>query len=225
MKHLPVFALAVFGFLALAGCATAPPEEKEFPAPKEGLMADAVFGTPVAIDGTFDPVFTKAQAIETTKKTMGDKSATAKARVIWDMKFVYVFLEVQDPALSDVNTNAWEQDSIEVFIDESNTKAEKYLAGDAQYRVNFKNAATGGTGADLKKIKSGVKIVSGGYNVTIAVPFIATTPVAGAYIGFDLQVNDDDGSGARTGQRNWNDDSNNGWRYPVVFGNLHLRSK
>jgi endo-1,4-beta-xylanase len=225
MKQAMIIAIACLVLFAAAGCATAPPPEKDFPAPTEGLIADAVYGTPAAIDGTLDPAFAKAPVIETKQKTMGDKSATATARVVWDMKYVYVFMEVQDPKLSDVNKNPWEQDSIEVFIDESDSKAEKYVAGDAQYRVNYKNVVTGGTGADLKKVKSGAKITADGYNVTVAVPFLATTPVAGSYIGFDLQVNDDDGSGARTGQRNWCDDTNNGWRYPTVFGNLHLRSK
>jgi endo-1,4-beta-xylanase len=229
MKKAMIVVLAILGLAFIMGCTTtsssaAAPMEKEFPAP-EGQIADAVWGTPAAIDGSMDPAFEKATPIETGMETMGDNAATAKAWMLWDNQYVYVHLEVMDPKLSDANANPWEKDSIEVFIDEKNTKTDKYTAGDAQYRVNFKNEKSVGTGGSLDKMKSGAMVIDGGYAVTIAVPFLVTKPVAGSYIGFDVQVNDDDGSGMRTGQRNWNDDTNNGWQNASVFGNLHLRSK
>jgi endo-1,4-beta-xylanase len=228
MKKTLLIATVCLGLLAIIGCASssaaAAPQATTVPAPK-GLIADALPGTPAAIDGTMDPVFAKAAVIETTQKSQGDNAATAKVRVVWDAKFIYVYAEVKDPKLSDTSANPWEQDSLEVFIDESNTKTEKYTAGDAQYRVNFKNVVSGGSGADTTKVKSGAKIVDGGYNITVAVPFLKTTPKAGSYIGFDLQVNDDDGGGARSGQRNWSDSTNNGWQSAAVFGNLHLLAK
>jgi endo-1,4-beta-xylanase len=224
MKRTMVMIVACLALTALAGCVTMPKEEKSFPKP-EGQIAEAVWGTPSAIDGTLDPVFANAKVIATSKETMGDTAATAKARMAWDYEYLYVFFEVKDPKLSDVNSNPWEKDSIEVFIDEKNSKTDAYEEGHAQYRVNYKNEVTVGTGGKLEAVKSGAKVVDGGYNVTIAVPFQLGEPVAGAYIGFDIQVNDDDGSGVRTGQRNWCDDTNNGWRIPAVFGNLHLRIK
>ena len=160
MKKALFVMLACLGLAAMLSCATAPAaaagptEEKVFPKP-EGPIAEAVFGTPSAIDGSMEPAFAKARVIETTKKTMGETAASAKAWMVWDYQYLYVHFEVKDPKLSDANNNPWEKDSIEVFIDELNTKTDTYTEGDAQYRVNFKNVVTGGTGADITKLKSG----------------------------------------------------------------------
>jgi endo-1,4-beta-xylanase len=231
MKKLLLIALTCIGFIALIGCAsgsgstTAQPAPAPAPAPVSGPLVNAVAGTPKASDGTMDPVFANAPVIETKMQAMGDaKTANAKARVAWDAKFLYVYIEVTDPILSDKSGNAWEQDSIEVYIDENNAKSGSYTSGIAQYRVNFKNVVSGGTGADTSKFKSGVKVVTGGYNVTVAIPFLKTTPKAGSTIGFDFQTNDDGaGTGARSGVKDWANATNNNYQDASGFGNAKLQ--
>ncbi len=231
MKKALLIAMACLGLVALMACASsgaaaAPKKEeaKAMPEPKVGPKVEAVKGTPKAIDGTMDPVFAKAPVAETTMLTMGDaKTAHAKARVAWDEKYLYVYMEVKDPVLSDKNSNAWEQDSVEVYIDEKNAKSETYGTGIAQYRVNFKNVASGGTGAKMSQFKSGVKIVDGGYNVTVAVPFVLGAPKAGSWIGFDFQTNDDGkGDGVRSGIKDWANTTNNNYQNASQFGNAKL---
>ena len=226
MKKALMLVLACLGLVAMMACTTASSGTTmtaEIAEP-EGPKVEAVHGTPKAIDGTMDTVFEKAPVIETEMMAMGDENSShATARVAWDDNYLYVYMEVKDPVLSDAAANPWEQDSVEVYIDEKNAKSETYTAGIAQYRVNFKNVTSGGTGAKMDKFKSGVKVVDGGYNVTVAVPFALGAPKAGTWIGFDFQTNDDGaGDGVRSGIKDWANDTNNNWQNASKFGNAKL---
>jgi len=232
MKKVVFIALACVAALAAFSCtSTAKPAEKPAPAPAaaapaapSGPMVEAVRGTPAAIDGTMDPVFAKAQVIETGMIAVGDTSqAHAKGRLAWDDKYLYVFIEVKDAVLCDKSPNPWEQDSVEIYIDEKNSKKGSYPPGVAQYRVSYNNKASGGTGAKLSEFKSGVKIVDGGYNVTVAIPFTLGAPAAGTVIGFDFQTNDDGtGKGVRSGIKDWANKTNNNYQSAQYFGNAKL---
>jgi len=181
----------------------------------------AVRGTPT-VDGVIDAAWQKAPAFVTTVATQGDRSAEGTFRVLWDDKNLYVLAEVKDATLDDTSPNVYEQDSIEVFIDQNNHKTEGYEADDGQYRVNFRNLASfNGNPAAQAGFRSAAKAVPGGYVVELVIPFTAVTPVAGLVIGFDAQVNDGT-AGKRTGIRNFNDSSNSGWQSSLGYGLLVL---
>jgi endo-1,4-beta-xylanase len=232
MKKALLIAMACLAVLTMMACtstassaaSTTKEEAAPVPEPKVGPKVDAVHGTPQVIDGTMDPVFEKAPVIETTMLTTGDdKTANAKARLAWDDKFLYVYVEVTDPVLSDKSTNSWEQDSVEIYIDEKDAKSASYTTGIAQYRVNFKNVVSGGSGAKMSQFKTGVKIVDGGYTVTAAVPFVLGAPKAGSWIGFDFQTNDDGkGDGVRSGIKDWANTTNQNYQNASQFGNAKL---
>ena len=40
--------------------------------------------------------------------------------------------------------NVWEQDSVEIFVDQNNGKTDVYQEDDGQYRMNFNNARSFG---------------------------------------------------------------------------------
>jgi endo-1,4-beta-xylanase len=228
MKKATLIVLAVLALVAVLGCASAAPAAKEekkadaAPAPA-GPMTSAVAGT-ATVDGVKDAIYDKAPVVETVLTTIGDaKTSHAKAQLVWDANALYAFVEVKDPVLSDKNANAWEQDSVEVYIDEKNTKSATYVAGVAQYRVNFKNVASGGSGAKMSAFKSAAKVVDGGFIVELAIPFTLGAPKAGTIIGFDLQTNDDGkGDGVRSGIKDWANTTNNNYQNASKFGNCKL---
>lgn len=182
----------------------------------------AKYGTPV-IDGEIDEIWSNAELYSTTTVISGTlNNAVADFRLLWDESALYVLAKVKDANLNKDNQDPWEQDSIEFFIDENNNKTGFYESDDAQYRVNYLNEQSFGTGASAANFKTASKIVDNGYLVEAAISWKTITPTPGHVIGFDVQVNDADGSGKRVGIITWSDPTGNNWQSTVNFGNIVL---
>ena len=69
--------------------------------------------------------------------------ATAKVRLLWHDDSIDVLAEVTDPRSTRPSTNAWEQDSVEIFLDPANAKSGAYNPADGQYRINYLGARVG----------------------------------------------------------------------------------
>jgi endo-1,4-beta-xylanase len=176
-------------------------------------IANAKKGTPV-IDGTVDDAWADAPEIETNIKVEGNGAgARAKIKLMWDeSNTLYLLYTVTDAKLGKKNENPWEQDSVEVFIDENNARAPAYDSDDAQFRVNYVNVQTFAGNANAKRIRSATKEIPGGYLVEAAIKMDTITLQPGAIIGFDAQINDDLGTGSRGSVQMWNDGSGNTWQ-------------
>ena len=181
----------------------------------------ARYGTPV-IDGETDGIWSKAPVLKLNRYQMAWEGATGTARVLWDEKNLYVQIIVNDAQLDKANANPWEQDSVEVFVDENNEKTTFYQEDDGQYRVNFENTATFNPEGIGKGFESAVKVTKSSYMVEMKIPFRTITPKADMQIGFDAQINDAKG-GVRQSVANWNDASGNGYQDTSVFGTLTLK--
>ncbi len=194
------------------------PEEKPLTEPK---ITKAVYGTPV-IDGVFEGGWNSAEHIEVNQYIQNEIGAKAKAYAMWDESHLYVFIRVSDDNLQGVNENPWEQDSVEVFIDENLGRTSTYEADDVQYRINYKNEVTINGGPDKNGILSKVVLTDFGYDVELAIPFYDGSKVKGQSIGFDIQINDDQGSGQRDSVVIWNDLTGMGWQSTLGLGTLIL---
>jgi len=190
-------------------------------------LASAKKGTPV-IDAEMDELYKDTEEISTETVVMGSLAgAKAKARMLWDEDHIYVYAIITDPILDDRSSNPWEQDSLEIFIDENNAKTPSYQSDDAQYRVNYKNVQTFGTGASKENIVSATKILKDGdkivgYVVELGIKMKSIKLSKGIIIGFDIQVNDGT-DGTRVNILTWNDPFGNNWRDTSKFGNLELQ--
>lgn len=168
---------------------------------------DAVRGTPV-LDGVAERAWSRARSITTNVRDSGAPGATATAKLLWDDRHLYVLATVTDPVLDESSPNAWEQDSIEIFVDPDNSKNTGYTDQDGQYRISFTNRQTisgnfdGAAIAD--NLRSAVRLVPGGYVVEAAIELDPVTPRPGSLVGFDLQVNDAT-DGVRTAAATWHD--------------------
>jgi len=182
------------------------------------------YGKPV-IDGKLDEVWKKQSELPLSV-IVGDTVATAKVRAMWDDTYFYAYFDVTDGTLSKVSENVWEQDSIEVFLDQKNQKSSTYEEDDSQYRINFDNEASfNGTKCIADNLVSATQITDHGYAVEVAIKWTDIKPADGTIIGVDFQINDDAGSGSRAGTYNWYDGTGTGYINPSVLGTATLIKK
>jgi len=182
----------------------------------------AKYGTPI-IDAEIDEIWSQAEEYSTQTVVSGSlNNARAQFKVLWDEKALYVLAVVTDSLLNKDNANPWEQDSLEIFVDENNNKTGFYESDDAQYRVNYVNEQSFGTGATAATFKTAAKVIENGYIIEAAISWKTMSPSGGEVIGFDVQVNDADASGKRAGILTWNDPTGNNYQSTVNFGNIVL---
>jgi endo-1,4-beta-xylanase len=180
----------------------------------------ATFGTPV-VDGVADAAWDKAVAMDVNQYQMAWQGATGTAKVMWDEKSLYVLLQVSDAQLDKTSANAWEQDSVEVFLDENNGKTSFYQDDDGQFRVNYDNEASFNPAAISEGFASATVVSGTSYTVEMMIPLRTMTAKAGLEIGFDAQINDGK-DGARQSVAAWNDTTGNGYQDTSVYGILTL---
>ncbi len=148
---------------------------------------------------------------------------TANAKVLWDEEKLYVLVDVKDEVLNKDSSDAWQQDSVEFFIDENNAKSSSYQADDKQYRVNYENTHSfNGTKCLEENIESAAVLTEEGYRIEASFKWTDIQPTAGTRVGFELQINDANASGKRSGTLSWADKTGNGYASPEVFGTILL---
>ena len=178
----------------------------------------------VEIDGKADSEWDKAVAIPLTINL--GASVTADAKVLWDDENLYVYATVKDPVLNKDNGEAYQQDSLEVFIDENNAKTESYDDDDKQYRINYENEHSfNGKKCLEENVQSFAKVTEDGYVIEAAFKWTDIQPKKGDRIGLEFQINDADDSGARIGTLSWNDETGMGWSKSSVYGTIELAAE
>lgn len=183
--------------------------------------AEATKGTPT-IDGEIDAIWADANVLDINTYSMG-AGATGTAKVLWDEDYIYVLAEVKDPVLSAASPNTYEQDTVEIFLDENNHKTTAYESDDIQARTNYlgEKSVTDGLSADA--FISAAATTSDGYLVEFAIPTTLGGFASGQVVGFDAQINDDgDGEGKRTSISNWYDLTGMGYTDVSGLGLLKL---
>lgn len=178
----------------------------------------------VKIDGEADSAWDKAVAIPLTINLKA--SVTADAKVLWDDENLYVYATVKDPVLNKDGGDAYQQDSLEVFIDENNAKTESYDDDDKQYRINYENEHSfNGKKCLEENVQSAAKVTGDGYVIEAAFKWTDIQPKEGDRIGLEFQINDADASGARIGTLSWNDETGMGWSKSSVYGTIELTAE
>ncbi len=186
-----------------------------------GSQITAQFATP-AVDGEIEEAWDAAQAYNLTKpNTRSDTSATAK--LLWDDTTLYVLFEVTDGNLDKTNSANYQQDSVEVFMDELNNGGNSYGSDDVHYRVNYDNQKSTDAGA-ASRWNTAVKVVEGGYVAEVAVDFDSIQPANDTVIAFDGQVNCCSG-GTRQGTISLFDTTGNAYQNPSLLGKVVLAGR
>ncbi|PYG86857.1 endo-1,4-beta-xylanase [Ruminiclostridium sufflavum DSM 19573] len=183
---------------------------------------EAIKGTPV-IDGTKDTIWDSANEISVNKYINAASGATAVARTMWDDKKLYVYAAVTDSSLHKESKDSYQQDSIEIFLDQKNDKTDSYGDDDGQYRINFENEQSFGSNPGGSMVTSAAIVTDTGYVIEAAIDLDKINAAEGAVLGFDIQVNNSDNSeGKRDSVAIWNDVSGNSWSNLVKIGVVKL---
>ncbi len=211
---------------------------------------------PPIIDGNADDAWTNAPSYKLenvlTSFGSGEKPSalsspddlSADFRAMWDNDNLYLLVDVTDDKLvADTDPDHpiavpsgsttipwWYDDSVEIYIDGDNAKAQQYGKHDAQMRINWspskptmrcynQNVETPLPGTEFAMVKT-----AKGYRTEVKVPWsaLAVKPKPAARIGLDIHVNDDDNGGERDKKITWHDKQDNAWESPQAFGNAEL---
>lgn len=152
--------------------------------------------------------------------------------IMYDANYLYIIVDVIDndlknPDPADV-ANYWHNDGVEIYIDIGNNKAGGYAMDDYQYALVWnkgglletKHGSTGGVGYS-QTTKAG----NLGYIMEFRFPWSTLgggTPTPGSYIGFDVKLNDDDGTPGRDNQLAWKDGTFAAYNNTSLFGTLQF---
>ena len=185
----------------------------------DNKVLETKYGIPT-IDGDIDSVWNLASSVETNVLVEGKAGAKATVKTLWADSYVYVLYQVKDSILDKTSKDDYQQDSVEAFLDENNSRGETYDADDVQYRVNYENKQSFNGKCDKANFKSSAKTNGDGYVVEMAIP-LKIPGVADKIMGFDAQVNDGT-AGKRTGVLSWCDKSGKGYATMAKIGNIKL---
>ncbi len=176
-------------------------------------------GTPAL--GTDDEIWNSVNPVDLNIRL--GAACSAKAKLLWDEENLYVKAYVTDDVLNAASKDAYQQDSVEIFIDENNAKATSYEDDDKQYRVSYENNQSfNGTKCVADNITSVANVTEDGYVIEAAIKWTEGAQAAGNKIGIELQINDAGSNGSRIGTLSWFDQSGNGYQNPAVFGTATL---
>ncbi|MGM7697657.1 endo-1,4-beta-xylanase [Microbacterium sp. A84] len=188
------------------------------------------------VDGIVDEVWADAAVAQTARTVEGDASgAQAQVRTLWQGNQLYVLYEVTDPVVDNSNSDAWNRDSVEVFLDLGNTKAGTYGPNDTQIRITTDGDLSFGTGdAALQQARvasSATALTETGYVVEVAIDLLGESggqsdvPLGGldTFHGLDFQVNDGR-DGARFAVHTWAEPTGTGYQNTARWGVARLVS-
>jgi hypothetical protein len=208
---------------------------KEFAAAEEVKKQTAVTvkqapASPV-IDGNADGTWSTADRNKIANLLYSPVSSpndlAAGFKAMWDTNNLYLLVDVTDDVLKSDSEQGYQDDGIEVFIDADNSKSSEY--GENDYQYIFKWDKTAAKAQEVRHNRTeGVQVAiaptADGYEMEIKFPWstLGTKPSAGARIGLDVHVNDDDDGGDRDTKITWHDKQDNAWQNPKLFGNAEL---
>jgi hypothetical protein len=185
------------------------------------------------IDGNLDEAWNGSRsyklenAIYTPPTSPADLSASYRA--MWDENNLYMFVDVTDDVLrhDTAAANWYESDSVEIYIDADDAKASAYGQNDYQYAFNWDKTSPGMQEAKHNRtagVEHALVTTDKGYRLEIKFPWttLGVKPSAGAKVGLDVQVNDNDAEGKRKSKITWHATEDNAWETPQAFGNAEL---
>jgi len=181
--------------------------------------------TAPTIDGSVDSVWSTANSYSIANVIVGtvsgDSDLSGTWRAMWDSSNLYYLVEITDDSLMNDSTEAWDDDSVEIFIDADNSKDTSY-DGVNDYQYGFRwNDGTIHLGSNSASNTTGIVFTiadtANGYTLEVSIPWstLGVTAAQGNLIGTDVQANDDDDGGSRDGKKAWYATNDNCWQDPM----------
>jgi len=147
-----------------------------------------------------------------------DADASFEFAALVDNDWLYVAVDIKDDSIISGETDDWQDDSVEVYIDANHARTETYEGDDVQFTIGAGNIGgdinnphlTGSGGPADAGTHAAVVESIGGWIVEAAIPLSNSkwniNPSAGTVIGFNVHFNDDDdGGNTREHKLIWSD--------------------
>jgi hypothetical protein len=146
-----------------------------------------------------------------------DADASLEFAAVADDDWLYVAIDVKDDTIISGESDNWEDDSVEIYIDANHARTETYEDDDAQITIGAGSIGqavdspiiTGSSGAADIGTQAAVVATAGGWIVEAAVPMNCSkwslNSAAGNVIGFNVHFNDDDDNDTRDHKLIWSD--------------------
>jgi hypothetical protein len=205
-------------------------------------------GTTITIDGELDAIFTRANPITQNHHGNGNiyptdfNDAFVRTYVLYDDDNLYGYFDVydDDPYGDDATAVDWQRNGVEIYTDADNSKDPSNSSdlGPNDQHLTFRHeyigneaASVGGLGWKAGTNTTGVefKITDDelGYNVEFMIPLEALqiAPIEGSEIGFEIQQNDNDGTGREHISKWWLAVGDSSWQWPSTWGTAYLGSE
>jgi hypothetical protein len=171
---------------------------------------------------------------------------SARFKVMFDDSNFYIFVEIQDSVI-DTTFSDYQGDGVEIYFDGDYSHGDTYDGvNDNQIRITVDDVVLADTDSSLAIDGTVFKVLRTplGYNVEASFPLdvlqiypsedpepaldadgvvIPGTGIApNNIIGFEVQINDNDGGGNRETIMRWYSDDNDSWQNPSLFGQARL---
>lgn len=170
--------------------------------------------------------------IEQLLKDSTGRENKAKYGLLWDKNYLYVGIDIEDSKL--VERKLWLGDEVSVFIDANNDKKGSYeVPYDVQIGYGYTEDGSskvfgfggGSAGRNPDEIKKAQKKTDTGWAVEMAIPwsFLGIDPQMQRKLGFDIAVDDNDGTDAFDSTLFWSkNETSQSWRTTEGFGTAVL---
>jgi len=238
---LSVHAIIIISFVfgSLAGDVT---PGKDIAGGEFGVVYECAFPNTVVVDGDlgddawqYAPWHTITHE-EGTQPAPDAADATCSFAAVADNEWLYVALRLTDDIIHAGETDTWEDDSIEIYIDANHAATDTYEGDDAQITIGAGSIGEDvdapllsgmGDGAGTGTL-AGVVESADGWVVEAAVPLNNSkwdiVPQDGLVIGFNIHFNDDDDGATRDHKLIWSllDVDDKSWENTSRFADLEF---
>ena len=186
----------------------------------------SVFDVANVVDGEFD----------------SPEDYTVTLNMKWDVDSVYLVFDIVDDSINtNLNSDIYLNDNIEVYFDMLNTKIQNWprnngwpmpytsgVDGNYQLRIVHDSAWSKYNGTLLPGTNLVHKLTADGYMITANIPWeeldSTFVPEAGAEFGFDILASDNDADPNYRNQVSWYSPTTSIWIDPAEWGTLKLLS-
>ncbi len=184
--------------------------------------------TPPVIDGEVDEIWSQASVQPINRNIQGAEltgpgDASGEFRVLYDIDYLYVVVDINDSELINDTANSWQDDSVEVYFDGGNTKAAPPLSGNnRQYTFGWTTDDIQGTNTNITDVEHAQVDTETGWRIEIRFPWqslMGSSAPVGELIGIDCFYNDDDdGTDTRETQIAWHSTAGGDWETAASWG-------
>jgi hypothetical protein len=188
------------------------------------------------IDGIREDIWLVSEEHEIPYNNVGedpvdDMDCSGTWWALWDIDYLYLYVDVKDEDLQNDSGESWQDDSVEIYVDAGNDKLLSYGADDYQYRaawnVDFPEIQEYHHGStSLPGVEFIVSETDDGYALEIKFPwealYIDGSPALNDLMGFTVMINDDDAGDNRETQLAWQPNTADAWQDPSMFGTVQL---